>query len=154
GNVYFDFKKPWAAARDPSLIPLMKTTINLCIETLKLLALASCPIIPETASRIWSMLKIQGTVDEALWDGAVKTQFSKGHPLSEPEILFRKIEDAEVEMEIVKLKEMAARAKAKTPAAAKEDAPKGEISFDQFQQVDLKVGLIKAAEKLPKSKKL
>ncbi|CRX39499.1 methionine--tRNA ligase [Estrella lausannensis] len=154
GNVYFDFKKPWTAAKDPSLTPSMKTTINLCLETLKLLALVSCPIMPATATRIWNMLKLQGKVEEALWDDVVKNQFATGHLLSEPEILFRKVEDAEIEAEIAKLKEMSSKAAPKKIEAVKEAIVKGEISFDQFQQIDLKVGLIKHAEKLPKSKKL
>lgn len=154
GNIYFDFKKPWAAAKDPSLLPSMRTTIALCLETLKLLALACSPIIPFAASRIWSMLRMGGDVEHSIWDQVVKQKLSEGHLLGQPEILFRKIEDAEIDAEIAKLKEMSARAKPKVEVKNEEIPLKEAITFDQFQKIDLRVGQIKQAEKLPKSKKL
>ncbi len=56
GNIYFNEKAPWKDAKDPSLYPHLQTTIHLSLQCIKLLAIASSPIIPHTAQQIWEQL--------------------------------------------------------------------------------------------------
>ena len=68
GNVYFDTKKPWQDAKQPETHAAMQTTIACCFECLKLLALVSSPIIPESANKIWQMLGNEGVLSVGEWD--------------------------------------------------------------------------------------
>lgn len=158
GNVYFDQKKPWSAAKDPQQEHSMRTTINLCLEAIKILALVAFPIIPESAAKMWHMLGFKKSIDQYTWDTIVDMPITPGYQLFEPVILFRKVEDAEIEAEMTKLKSLSAKM---TPVKTEEVSLKAEeivlketIPFDLFQKVDLKVGVVKHAEKLEKSKKL
>jgi methionyl-tRNA synthetase len=74
------------------------------------------------------------------------------HPLGKPQILFRKLTDEEVQAEIDELKR---RAEGPTPTDEAPYAELGEtIVYDDFAKLDLRVGLVTAAEAVPKSKKL
>jgi methionyl-tRNA synthetase len=146
GNTYFDFKKPWisnGASKTP------EATIAACISCIANLALAASPIMPQVAEKIWKMLGFTSTLAKGKWE---KIPHPEGQRLKEPEILFRKIEDAEIEAEIAKLgkKEvvnMDVQATAHTPL-------KDRVLFENVAKVDLRVAQILEAEKIPKSKKL
>src|SRR5262249_15489202 len=107
GNVYFDTKRPWQAAKNAETRPAMETTIACCLECLKVLALISYPIIPETAEKVWQMLGYQESIAASSWEEVLKTPLTQGWKLGEPKILFSKIEDAQIEQEIAKLHHMA-----------------------------------------------
>jgi methionyl-tRNA synthetase len=104
GNAYFDAKKPWQAAKAAETRPAMETTIACCLECLKVLAIISYPIIPQTAERLWSMLGLQEPLTAASWPQQVKTPLQSGTALPPPAILFTKVEDTQIAAEIAKLK--------------------------------------------------
>lgn len=156
GNVYFDAKKPWTDAKDHSKKGRMETTIAVCLGLIKSLAITSAPIIPETAEKVWKML---GFKDPMSWNEAKEMTFPPGQLLENPVVLFRRLEDTEIEAEIKKLHQMAKEAKAldKTINENKTMTPaplKPIIEYPDFQKIDLRVGEILAAEPVPKSKKL
>ena len=115
-------------------------------------------------------------IDKLLaWENAGKTKLlSVGYSLREPQLLFRKIEDSEIENQInklkVKSKQVEENKKAEEAPATTEttavttinEAPamevktpvKPEIVFDDFAKIDLKVGTIVSAEKVEKADKL
>jgi len=142
GNVYFDSKRPWVQAKEDKA--KMMTTIRCCFECLKRLAVVSAPIIPETAEKVWEMLGMKPPLQ--FWE---TTQFENGQKLSKPEILFRKIEDAEVEMELEKLKALT-----QDTVQVDLDPLKTAVEFEDFVKLDFRVGQILEAEPVPKSKKL
>lgn len=149
GNVYFDSKKPWKDAKEPHLRNSLETTIACSLECIKTLALIAFPIIPEAASKIWKQLGFTQSIESLGWDKILLSQVSEGQLLGEPEILFRKIEDAEIEEEISKLK-------GGTKVAPKEELKDAKplISYEEFDKLDLRVATILKAEPVPKSKKL
>lgn len=104
GNAYFEAKRPWYLAKQPETLPEMATTINCCLECLKLIALTSFPIIPTTAEKIWKMLGCDSHLDQADWNKIVETVMPQGQQLSEPQILFSRIEDSQILLEIEKLR--------------------------------------------------
>ncbi len=83
-----------------------------------------------------------------------------GHELGEAVLLFRKIEDAEVDAQIAKLQAIKAKreaeeaAKAAAEAAAKVEPQKAEVTFDQFGAMDIRTATVLAAERVPKTDKL
>jgi methionyl-tRNA synthetase len=151
GNVYFDAKTPWKDAKEQATRPIMENTLSLCLECIKTLALTSFPIIPTTAQRIWELLGLTN-LSETTWDEVVNLSLPVGAQLPKPYILFQKIEDEVIEQEIEKLQTL------HTQATVKQEPPypplKETITIDDFAKLDLRVGLILHAEKLPKSKKL
>jgi methionyl-tRNA synthetase len=170
GNVYFDAKKPWQAAKSGDQTAVC-TTIACCLECLKLLALTSSPILPETAQKLWESLGMQGRLADQRWADVVARELPLGQALPAPQHLFRRIEDAEILQETQRLQE--SLAKAQKPPASSPVAPasapavavaEGEqaacpplraaISYDQFMTVDLRAAQVIACEPVPKSKKL
>jgi methionyl-tRNA synthetase len=150
--------------------------MHICLQLVANLAIFINPFLPNAAKRMCTMMK---TVDKMLdWENAGSTKLlSVGYSLRAPELLFRKIEDTEVEEQIEKLKIKSAAIKAmeKTTdngqgavgngqlAMGKEldvneksaiSNLKSEIIFDDFAKIDLKVGTIVSAEKVEKADKL
>jgi methionyl-tRNA synthetase len=152
GNTYFDFKAPWKDAKEAKRRSTMETTLVLCLECLKALSCISWPIIPDAAQKLWSLLGFEKAVSEHLWKEILQHELPVGTLLPKPFILFQKIEESVIELEIAKLQSMhtAAQAKLNPPF----EPLKEEIAIEDFSKLDLRVGVILKAEKLAKSKKL
>ena len=148
GNVYFDLKKPWVAARSAVMLQEMHTTLSCCLECLKVLSLLSFPIIPQTAEKVWKMLGYTRALAEHKWADVLSTALVEGHSLPPPEILFVKIEDEIIDKEIEALKKMA------NPSQSTLENKVESISIDDVRKVDLRVGKIVHAERITQSKKL
>lgn len=166
GNQYLQKKEPWIVARqtgaDGNPTEEAQQKIDNCLHvSLQLtanLAILINPFLPETARKMLYMMKV---VEKMLdWENAGQTKLlSVGYSLREPQILFRKIEDDEVAAQVEKLNTRLAAAKAameaQAPPPAKPAVPaKAEIQYDDFAKLDLRVGTITAAEKVPKADKL
>ena len=152
GNTYFDHQQPWKSAKDPATVPDMQRCIASCLHCLKTMALISSPLIPSTAQAVWELLGCEGKLEEMKWSEVSGQELPEGRALPEPKILFRKVEDAEIEAETAKLQAMAKEAEASQTV---EYTPlKEAIHIDNFRQLDLRVGQVLAAEKVPKSKRL
>ncbi len=145
-NVYFDHKKPWALLKDKTKTEELETTIYCCIMAIKALALISFPIMPLSAEKIWKMLGHESILETSNWDTVMKDELCSGKLITEPHTLFEKIEDAAIAIEIAKLQA------SQTISAASTIKP--EITFDDFEKVDIRVGQILSAEAVPKSSKL
>lgn len=144
GNIYFDGKQPWKLAKDPEQREVLETVLSCCLECLKALALISSPILPETADKLWTMLGFEGRLSDTGWQKAAAMEIPVGQKLGQPQILFKKIEDEQIEEELAKLK-----------ALSKKHQPTEKLlEIEQFKQLDLRVGEIVSAEEIQKSKKL
>jgi methionyl-tRNA synthetase len=156
GNKYMQEKQPWILAKtldtEPGNQQLIDNALHLCLQLTANLAVLINPFLPNTAKSMLYMMKV---VDKMLdWENAGKVKLlSVGYSLREPQLLFRKIEDAEIEEQIAKLKAnlVPTVAEAK-PAAQKETKPM--IQFDDFAKIELKAGTVIACEKVPKADKL
>jgi len=147
GNVYFDSRKPWSLAKDLKQKKEMETVIACCIQCIKNLAILAFPIMPDTAQKIWNMLGYTNLITEESWELATKRLVPSEQILPEPKVLFAKIEDEQIEQEIIKL----------SPKSEKISAfpdLKKLIEFDQFQQLDLRVAQVLTAKPIPKSSRL
>ncbi len=90
------------------------------------------------------------------WDDAARPLLEPGHVLGTPEVLFAKIEDDVIEAELQRLKNAAdTQAPAAEAAPEKPFPPVGEtIQYDDFAKLDLRVGRVTVAERIPKADKL
>ena len=152
GNVYFDSKQPWKEAKDPQKLRSMQTTIGCCLECIKELALISYPIIPETAEKVWKMLGFAHALEKSEWSEVVANRIPDHQKLLPAELLFRKIEDEQIEKEINTLHHLSKKHQKKTSRTY--PSLKESITIDQVAKLDLRVGKVLNAEPINKSKKL
>src|SRR5688572_27425618 len=111
GNKYMQEKEPWIKAKqtgaDGAVAEeaqvLIDNCLHICLQLCANLAIYINPFLPNTAKKMCGMMKV---VDKMLdWENAGKTKLlSVGYSLRAPELLFRKIEDAEVAYQVEKLK--------------------------------------------------
>ena len=174
GNKYMQDKEPWIKAKQTNaegiVVPDMQAQIDncmhICLQLCANLAVLINPFLPNTAKKMCHLMKV---VDKMLdWENAGSMKLlSVGYSLRAPELLFRKIEDAEVQYQIDKLKtglekskmesnqQTRANSQQPTDAANQQvEAVKPEIVYDDFGKLDLRIGTITAAEKVEKADKL
>jgi methionyl-tRNA synthetase len=176
GNKYMQEKEPWIKAKQISsegvvaeeMQAQIDNCLHICLQLCANLAIYINPFLPHTAKKMCHMMKV---VDKMLdWENAGSVKLlSVGYSLRAPELLFRKIEDAEVQYQIEKLKKGLERSKmeqkenktaspepqsAGSAATQIADATKSEIQYDDFAKLDLRIGTVTAAEKVEKADKL
>ena len=147
GNKYLADTEPWKLIKtDPERV---KTIMYISLQITAALSILMEPFMPFSSRKLRDMLGME----EADW--AISKQeeiLEPGHKINEGELLFQKIEDTEIDRQLEKL---AASKKANEMAADRNINPqKDNISFDDFSKMDIRVGTILEAEKLPKTKKL
>ncbi len=167
GNQYMQKKEPWIVAKqitggDEVSTAAQKSidnTLHICLQLCANLSILVNPYLPNTARKMLHMMKV---VDKMLdWENAGKLNLlSVGYSLRAPELLFRKIEDEEISLQVEKLKK-GLKAEDKGQKAEGNPSPisstvelKPEITFDDFAKIDLRTGTILAAEKVEKADKL
>jgi methionyl-tRNA synthetase len=160
GNRYMQEKEPWILAKtlaeNPENQKGIDNCLHICLQLTANLAILANPFLPFTAKKLCYMMKV---VDKMLeWENAGKTKLlSVGYSLREPQLLFRKIEDAEIETQVQKLKAGSQHNATATPAVQTPPAHspvKPEIVYDDFAKMDFRTGVIRAAEKVEKADKL
>jgi len=164
GNKYMQEKQPWIVAKKLTEIPdaqkQIDNCLHLCLQLTANLAILINPFLPNTARKMLNMMKV---VDKMLdWENAGKTKLlSVGYTLRAPELLFRKIEDAEIAEQLEKLKIKSQQSKEMQEAntnttveESKNSDIKSEIQYDDFAKMDFRIGTITSAEKVAKADKL
>lgn len=106
GNVYFDAKRPWKDAKNVDSKHSMETTVACCLECLKCLALISSPIMPESANKIWKFLGFVSQLENGNWNQIMEMAIPQNQQFQEPQILFKKVEDEQIQHELEKLKKI------------------------------------------------
>ena len=152
-NGYFDAKKPWVLAKDPEGRQKLESCIAASLHCIKALALIASPLMPETAQKIWLSLGNHSELAKGSWHQIQAMVLPAGHLLPQPQTLFRKIEDIEIQEQIEKLGKTLQKVQ-KMEHVAVHEPLKNSISFDQFSTVDLRVAQVLEAVNVPKSKKL
>jgi len=161
GNKYLQDKEPWKWAKhvneQAEAQKIIDNTMYNCLQLTANLAIYIQPFLPETSRKIRHLLKVVDKITE--WVNGGNTQIlNTGYPVRPPELLFRKIEDSEIEALVNKLHEQSLQNQASTTsneATTSEYEPiADEINIDQFAAIDLRVGEIIEAQKVPKADKL
>ena len=148
GNVYFDAKKPWKLIKEEKELQNLQNTLYCCMECIKWLALISLPIIPKAAEEIRALLGFTKTLDQMGWDCVLQEDLIGETSILKPHILFTKVEEELIQKQIQELRKMMqVKERALVPL-------KSEISIEDVQKLDLRLGEIQQVERVPKSKKL
>ena len=146
GNRYITECEPWRVWKtDPKRV---ETILNISLQLVANLAIAFEPFLPFSSEKLRKMINMPNFE----WTQLGSTDLLKaGTQLGEPELLFEKIEDEVIERQLQKL----ADTKKANEEASYQAAPiKPEVSFDDFEKLDIRVGHILNCEKVKKSKKL
>ena len=146
GNKYITECEPWKVWKtDPKRV---ETILNISLQLVANLAIAFEPFLPFSSEKLRKMINMPNFE----WSQLGSTELLKaGDQLGEPELLFEKIEDEVVEKQLQKL---ADTKKANEEASYTPEPIKPEVSFDDFEKLDIRVGHILNCEKVKKSKKL
>lgn len=160
GNKYMQDKEPWKVAKTlekhPDNQKLIDNCLHLCLQLTANLSILVNPFLPHTATKMLHMMKVVERMLE--WENAGRLDLLKiGYPLRAPELLFKKVEDEEIEKQLEKLKSASKMNNTNTTQQKEttEVKPvKDEIVFEDFMKMDLRVGTILHAEKVPKTDKL
>nr|WP_299382705.1 methionine--tRNA ligase [Allomuricauda sp.] len=158
GNKYLADEEPWKLIKTDG--ERVQTVMYVALQIASGLAVLSEPFLPFTSEKLKNILNISSTDSASSWDavGNGLTLLPAGHQINPSELLFRKIEDKEIETQLAKLeatKITNASNTSTTDAMNKEITPQKEtITFDDFSKLDMRVGTIVEAEKMPKADKL
>ena len=151
GNKYISDTEPWKVAKTDldRTASILYTSLQICAN----LAIAFAPFLPFSSAKLQQML----CLDSLSWDklGAAEI-LPAGHQISPAQLMFAKIEDAQIDAQIEKLKasKAAHEAAAKAAAAATPAAPKAECVFEDFEKMDIRTATVLEAEKVPNTDKL
>lgn len=145
GNKYLTETEPWKLIKENE--ERVKTILNVCAQISANISILFQPFLPNTSLAIRGFFNI----NDFSWKMAGNKSFLKeGHKINEAALLFRKIEDSEISVQVERLE----NSKKKNQTILGVNQAKKEIEFDDFQKVDIRTGTITEAELVPKTKKL
>lgn len=147
GNKYLADTEPWKQIKEnPKRVD---TILNIALQVVANLSIVGEPFLPNTSKKIIQLIGI----DQLNWAHAGSSEILKsGSVINQPELLFEKVEDETVEFQINKLKGTKMTNDSEENAIV--EPQKDEITYDDFVKMDMRIGTILEAEKVPKSNKL
>ncbi|KAA2218907.1 methionine--tRNA ligase [Maribacter flavus] len=162
GNKYLADAEPWKVIKEDE--ERVKTIMYVALQIAAGLAVLSEPFLPFTSDKLKKILNValaplsdpksetEGS-RSLIWSSVSQNEnlLPPGHKIGQSELLFRKIEDAEIQAQLEKLE---ATKKANQQENKALMPQKDTITFDDFSKLDMRVGTIVEAEKMPKAKKL
>jgi methionyl-tRNA synthetase len=159
GNKYLADTEPWKLVKtdEESVKAIMFDALQICAK----LAIAAEPFLPHTATKLKAMLN----APQLHWSNLFNEfLLASGHQLNKAEILYKQVEDAEIQIQLERLQ----RIKTENESSQKQAATltsensetnqlqpvKADIVYDDFDKIDLRVGKVLKAERVPKADKL
>jgi methionyl-tRNA synthetase len=172
GNKYLADEEPWKVIKEDEA--RVQTVLFIALQIASALAILSEPFLPFTSNKLKRILRhneeqsdvvissnqeiatthhIESRHDGLTWNDVTtkKVLIPSGHQIGKAELLFTKVEDKEIQQQLDKLE---ASKKANEAESKTIEPQKDTITFDDFTKLDIRVGTILEAEKMPKAKKL
>jgi len=147
-NKFLTDKEPWKTVKTDEA--QTKAVMYACTQIVGTLGILAQPFLPFTSAKIFAMLNI----DTPNWDSACSLHLiPEGHTLGESSLLFNKIDDDFVNTQKEKLQETK-NTKHQTPNTIHYTPVKETIQFEDFAKIDLRIGTILEAQKVPKADRL
>lgn len=148
GNKYLADTEPWKLIKTDaeSVKQIMFDAIQICAK----LAIAAEPFLPHTAIKLKNMLAANNINWQVLLN---ETILMEKHQLGTAEILYKQVEEEEILKQLTRLENIKA-ANSQKPETSSLLELKPDINYEDFEKLDLRVGKILEAEKVPKADKL
>ena len=148
GNKFLADTEPWKLVKtdEESVKQILFDALQICAK----LSVAAQPFLPHTSENLANMLNAKGLVWGQLTD-AVLVQ--TGTQLGKAEILYKQVEDEEITKQLLRLEEIK-KSNTQAPQAKPLSEVKAPITYEDFDKLDLRVGKVIEAEKVPKADKL
>lgn len=160
GNKYLADTEPWKLVKtdEEPVKAILFDALQICAK----LSIAAEPFLPNTAAKLKTMLNADSLQWSALFN---QTIINSGHQLNKAEILYKQVEDTEIQPQLDRLH----RIKTENEIGTKQTEPnqasenqetanhhpvKSDITYDDFDKIDLRVGKVLEAERVPKADKL
>ncbi len=153
GNKYLADEEPWKVIKEDA--ERVQTILYVALQIATGLAVLSEPFLPFTSNKLKNILNVSLSAVEGLiqWKdiSSKDSLLPSGHQIGKAELLYRKIEDQEIQAQLDKLE---ATKKSNEQMNKEVEPQKDTITFDDFSKLDMRVGTIVEAEKMAKAKKL
>ena len=151
GNKYLADEEPWKVIKVDE--ERTKTIMFVALQIASALATLSEPFLPFTSDKLKNILSVASSAVEMSWEdiSTKNVLLPTGHQIGKAELLFSKIEDETIQHQLDKL---IASKKANEAANKTVEPQKDTITYDDFSKLDIRVGTILEAEKMPKANKL
>lgn len=153
GNKYLADEEPWKLIKTDA--ERVKTIMYVALQVATALAITSEPFLPFTSEKLKNILQLSTTAWERVKQNPTAL-LPTGHKIGVATLLFEKIEDAAIAKQLERLENTKQANRQEAQAAAEVAvAPQKElISYDDFAKMDIRIGTILSAEKMPKADKL
>uniref|UniRef100_UPI00404ACF35 methionine--tRNA ligase n=1 Tax=Gelidibacter sp. TaxID=2018083 RepID=UPI00404ACF35 len=159
GNKYLADEEPWKVIKDDA--ERTQTIMFVALQIAAALATVCEPFLPFTSDKLKSILNVRSSTSTSLGINSIENSWNdistkdvllpSGHQIGKAELLFSKIEDDTIQKQLDKLE----ASKKFNEAANKQVEPqKDTITYEDFAKLDMRVGTIIEAEKMPKANKL
>jgi methionyl-tRNA synthetase len=149
GNIFFQSNEPWKLVRGDK--KKAESVLRNCLQIAKALVILMEPIMPDKMQNAWVQLGQPGLVKDTRFEDAL-SDLGEGQQLGTPAILFARIDDDQVKSLDKIFKDRISQAEGKKDEIS--DEKKKEISFEEFQALDIRIGEIISAEGIKGSNKL
>jgi methionyl-tRNA synthetase len=148
GNKYLADSEPWKLIKTDaeSVKQIMFDALQICAK----LAIAATPFLPHTAIKLKAMLAANDLHWSSLFNENI---LMENHQLGTAEILYKQVEDEEIQKQLTRLENIKI-ANSQKPEASSLTELKPDITYEDFEKLDLRVGKVLEAEKVPKADKL
>jgi len=145
-NKYFNDSEPWKTVKTDK--DRCSTTIHVCLQAVRSLAILFEPVVPSIAEKIWAMMNIDTALSAERWGTAGNPALSDDHRLKKAEILVTKVEDES----LGEMTRTLGLSTADQPSKKTDEKPM--ITIDDFKKIDLRLAKVVSAERIEKSEKL
>jgi methionyl-tRNA synthetase len=157
---YLVKEEPWKKAEDPSKRQSVEDSLYAAAESLRMIAVLAHPVIPDATQKIWQQLGQTGKlidvrIDQLEWGG-----LKPGTEIGKSEAVFPRVEKEETSERIEAMEQEIRNPTPATPAApaagaaAAAPAPGAKIAIEDFAKVEMRVGVVKSAERIQGADKL
>lgn len=153
GNKYLADEEPWKLIKTDA--ERVKTVMYVALQVATALAITSEPFLPFTSEKLKNILQLGTTAWEQVKQNPTAL-LPTGHKIGVATLLFEKIEDAAIAKQLERLEntKQANRQEAQATTEVTVAPQKELISYDDFAKMDIRIGTILSAEKMPKADKL
>ncbi len=148
GNKYLADNEPWTLIKTDE--KRVQTIMNLSLQISANLAVLMEPFLPFTSKKLSEMLNLNSGLK---WNDATRTDLLlPGHQINTAALLFDKVEDETITAQVQKLAD--SKKMNEENNVSEIEPSKAETSFDDFSKMDIRIGTILEAERVPKTDKL